>query len=109
MSDFTTAFDELYAAQNDAMGTTPVCAIGAITGVDCVISDNGTDAAFFGGGIANTSEMTLQTKLSDWSTLPVKNDAITVSGLATSNVSRSVISTTERNGILYIQIGDPSL
>ncbi len=109
MSTFTTAFDVLYAAQTRATGATTVCAIGAITAVPCIVSDNGENAAFFGGGIGNTSQMTLQTKLSAWSTLPAKNDDITVSGLVGSSVSRSVLSTTERGGILYISIGDVSI
>ena len=109
MSAITVAFDELYAAQTAAQGTSAVCAIGAITGVACIVSDSGTDLAFYGGGIGNSATMTLQTKLSAWSTLPAKNDSITVSGLAGANVTRSVISTTDRNGILYIAIGDNSI
>lgn len=109
MSDFTKAFDDLHAAQTAAMGTTAVCAIGAISGVACVVSDSGTDLGFYGGGIGNSATMTLQTKLSAWSTLPAKNDSITVSGLPGANVTRSVLSTSDKNGILHIVIGDNSI
>ena len=108
MSTFTRAFDSLYAAQTRVTGATTVCAIGAITGVACVVSDSGIDSSYFGGGIGNTAQVTLQTKLAAWSTLPAKNDDITVSGLPGANVTRSVISTNDRGGILSIVIGDNS-
>jgi len=109
VSAYTTAFSELYAAQTAATGATTVCAIGAITGVACVVSDVGTDLGFYGGGIGNSATMTLQTLLSAWSTLPAKNDSITVSGLPGASVTRSVLSITDRAGILYIAIGDNSI
>ncbi len=109
MSLLTTAFNTLYAAQTAATGSAAVCAIGAITGVACVVSSAPTDLGFYGGGIGNSASMTLQTKLSAWSTLPAKNDSITVSGLPGANITRSVLSIDDKNGILYIAIGDNSI
>lgn len=109
MSAFTRAFDALYAAQTRVTGSAALCTDGVDSSVPCVVSDAGIDAAIFGGGIGNTSRMVLQTKLSAWTTVPVVNDSITVSGLPGSNVTRAVISTTDRGGILYITIGDNSI
>ncbi len=87
----------------------PTITVGGVTCV-CVIGENSDDQSFMGGGIGNQGQMTVQTVLADWgATIPEKPQTATLAGLALGNgLVAQVISTTERNGILYIIIGDNS-
>lgn len=108
MSAFTDAWSELYAAQTEAQGTSPKLAILNDSNISCIIGEDQDDPAFYGGGIASGGQMTVQCIMASLTARPAKNDTATITGMASNSGTyvAQVINTTERNGILYMSLGD---
>jgi len=111
-NQFVSAWRTLRAAQIAFMkegGTTrnPQLAVDGVT-CNAVIGENSADFSFFGGGISSGGQMTIQTILADWAgNIPQKAEIATLTGMAGGDsLSQQVLNTIERNGILYVVIGD---
>jgi len=108
MSEITAAFAELLDAQEDATGKRPAITIGS-DAVECILGSDAQDPAFYGGGVASSGQLTCQTLYSAWTTLPAKGDSAVISETPSGdNITIQVLFTTERHGILYIELGDNS-
>lgn len=107
-SPFVLAWYELYAAQCEAMGTSPKLAILLDSNVSTVVGEDQDDPSFYGGGIASGGQLIAQVPIQDLTARPAKNDVATITGMATAagTYVAQVINTTERNGILYLALGD---
>jgi hypothetical protein len=108
MSVATECFTELYEAQTDFIGTSPVVAIGSVSSVAFIIGNDDQTTAFEFGGISSTGQNTLITLTSAWTGgIPVKPQIATLTAIpGGGTITQQVISTVERSGILYITIGD---
>lgn len=110
MSALTDAWLDLYDAQCEFIGSSPVVAIDSVTGVPCIIGEDGANFHFVLGGQASSGQNTIQTLTSAWTDgVPAKGAVATITGLPNSGtITQQVLSTTGRAGVLYIDIGDNS-
>lgn len=109
-NEFDNCFAELYSTQTAVTGASAVVTIGAVTNVPTVYTDDSASFVFEMGGKSSTGQQQLMTKRSAWASgFPAKGDDVTLSGLPGGNtVNQQVLSTIDRNGILYILAGDNS-
>lgn len=109
-NEFDNCFGELYSTQTQTTGAAALLTIGSVTNVPVVYTDDSANFVFEMGGKSSTGQQQLMTKRSAWSGgLPAKGDTTTLTGLPGSNtVTQQVLSTIDRNGILYILSGDNS-
>jgi len=102
MSDFTSAWGELFAAQTESIGSTTQATVGAVT-ANAVVSELDFDAIIAEGGIGESGGYELQMLVSAFGSRPVKNSAVTVYSDALF-----VLKVRTNNGIYYITAGDPA-
>lgn len=106
-SPLVTAWRETYSAQCEMQGTSPKLAILADTNIDTIEGEDQDDPSFFGGGIASGGRLVAQCVLSDLTARPQKGDMGTITGRGSGvTYTAQVIDTTDRNGILYLSLGD---
>lgn len=102
MSNLTTAWESLYTAQTDAVGSALVATIGAVaTSKPVIPSESPFNDIIEKGGIGNEGDLTLQMLASDFSAAPVQGSAVTVLGRTIS-----VLDYNLNNGVYYIVAGD---
>jgi len=100
MSDFTDAFDECIAAQNEANGVNLQARINGQL-VDVVMSAIGSDQSNVDGGYVDGATNTLQVKDSDLLVAPIEEQVVVIGDL-----SYDILSLSLAGGIWLITIGD---
>jgi len=101
------AWRELYAAQSEMQGTDCTLSVLNDSGIACIEGEDQNDPAFYGGGIASGGQMIVQCVYADLTARPDKGDIVTVTGRGSGvDYVAQVIDTTDRNGILYLSLGD---
>lgn len=109
MSEITDAFSELLSAQLEALGTQQTVTIGG-TEVSAVVEAIPLDSVFIDGGTSQKQAfklMVIASELSD--TEPPKYTDVTFSPVGGgADVSISVLSCENNNGVFHILIGDPN-
>lgn len=110
MSLLTDLWLQTYAIQTATIGTSPVIAIGAVTGVPVIPGKDTGDFTFFSGGQASGGQNTVQTLTSAWTGgIPTKGQIATITQIpGGGTVTEQVLSSNEVAGILYIELGDNS-
>lgn len=110
MSALTDAFDELYTAQTEAIGTAQVVTIGATSNIAAIIEAVPRDQVYIDGGLGEKQPFRLMIKATALSsTEPAKFTAVSFTpvGSATA-VALAVLNVESNNGIFYVLAGDPN-
>jgi hypothetical protein len=110
MSEMTVAFDELYVAQTEAIGTAQVVTIGATSSIPAIIEQIPRDFINMDGGRCEKQPFRLMIKATALSsTEPAKYTAVSFTpvGSATA-VALQVLSVESNNGIMHVTVGDPN-
>lgn len=89
-------------------GYTPLLAIGAITNKQVITGTPGTDYAPVWGALANSTTFEIQALASDFPTDPMKGTLAVVTASAQGTITRQVLSSVRRDGIVYFTVGDAS-
>lgn len=106
MSQFTSAFDDLYTVQTDALGVAIVATVtGFCTNKPAIISEDTSDNAYLEGTTGKKGGYTLQMKQSDFSAEPTKNTQVTCNGNATG-LTLQLTSIDLANAIYILTVGD---
>ena len=105
MSQTTDAFDVLVTAINDARGSSPTLQIGAITVTSILVGDNVIDVQMFDGATCDPDGPNISSKLSSWSTTPVKNDSAVLAASDGANGTYDVMETNIHDGMIYLKLG----
>jgi hypothetical protein len=109
MSEMTTAFSELYAAQTEAIGTAQTVTIGATSGIGAIIEAVPRDLVLIDGGVGEGQIFKIQILASALSNVePAKYTAISFTPVGGSAFSGAVLSVDTNNGIFIITAGDPN-
>lgn len=106
MSNFTSAFDEIYAVQTAELGVAILATVtGYGTNKPALLSGVDQHAMYAEGTTAEGGGYLLQIKASDLSSQPPKNTAVTCNGSATG-VSLQIVSLAIVNAIYEISVAD---
>jgi hypothetical protein len=110
MSRVTANWVRLRASYYATIGASPVLAIGAITNKGIVVGTPGNDFMTNFGGLTNMTTFQVQALGSDFPTNPTKGAAAVVTGMPSDigTLTRQVISSERRDGVIYITLGDLS-
>lgn len=110
MSRVTANWTRTYNSYSATIGTAPKLAIGAITNKNVIVGVPGNDFVTNFGGLTNTTTLTVQAMGSDFPTNPTKGAIATITGMPSDigTITRQVVSSERRDGIIYITLGDLS-
>lgn len=103
---FAGGFSALKGAYQSLTGATPLVTLGA-QAIQCIPGEKGIDPMFVSGGIADAATITVQTLRSDWGTLPVKQDVLTLTAHPSApDGTYQVLDVTHKEGTLLLNLGN---
>lgn len=104
MSATLDAWNQLYAAQTEAIGVALTATVGTVTAA-AIASADVLNQILVAGGLSQAGGFNLQMRASDFSNTPPTKLTTAVAALGQSLV---VLDCKVNNGIFYIQCGDPT-
>ncbi len=105
MSLLTAAFDKLVTRINAARGSSPTLQIGATTVTGILVGENPVDPQIFDGALTDPDGPQISSKLSSWSTTPVKNDTAILAASSGADGTYDVMDTNIHDGMIYLKLG----